>query len=804
MMRKSTSRVIYGFVLGALGNLSAFDSQLAEMLHNSSVALARGDLKSASQLYEATYRQATKTGDQRIAGRSLSGLATVKFSSLLYKDALVDYLRARQLSQRANDRESLGSIASNLSSLYNQMGDIPSALESARQAEETTPKEVAVKMRGRWLLHTASLYALQKDTPTAERLYSEGVNAADAQGDTALAAQGWTLLGLQYVTSGDLRNADICLTEGFRLRRMLKSPEIAVNYRGLGQLRLAQGDPESAVRLLSAAIGIAGEHKLRTSPFQIYYQRALAFSALGRNAAALRDFETATRVGKQWRSEIVPETAARVFSDMHLQTIYSGYIQAGMQLYRETGDQAIARKMFFVAEENRASTLREQLLSGKKVTPEYWRTLAELRLEEISSLNQNAPLGNRLRSLRLRMTELESQAGIDVISVPEWNSHRKMERNSWASPLPLFQKTLLSSEAVLSFHLGERKSYLWVVTNNSFYVYELAPKAQIAAAVDQFLEAILTGSPQSGTLGSELYNQLFSQLASSIRNRQNWLLVLDDALFRLPLAALSTPEGQYLVERHSLRTLPAAVMLLDREKAVAPEPPGPFVGVGDPIYNTADSRWTGSARLALVRAPHQASGRELARLPGSAREVKSCATLWPSQTQSIILTGGDVERARLEAALSYGPGVLHFATHVIEHPKSAGEYWIALGLNRSGTADFLTPGEIAAHRYRLGLVVLNGCSSGQGKAVSGAGLMGLTRSWLISGAQAVTASHWTVPDDTGTLFTAFYGFLGRHNRAISPELTAKALQSAQIGALRSRTWRSQPRYWAAYFMVGKD
>jgi CHAT domain-containing protein len=178
--------------------------------------------------------------------------------------------------------------------------------------------------------------------------------------------------------------------------------------------------------------------------------------------------------------------------------------------------------------------------------------------------------------------------------------------------------------------------------------------------------------------------------------------------------------------------------------------------------------------------------------------------LWPWQAPSIILVGGDVERARLEAALSYGPGVLHFATHVIEHPKSAGEYWIALGLDRSGAADFLTPGEIAAHRYRLGLVVLNGCSSGQGKAIAGAGLMGLTRSWLISGAAAVTASHWAVSDDTGTLFTAFYGFLGRHNRAISPELTAKALQSAQIGALRSGTWRAQPKYWAAYFIVGKD
>lgn len=811
-MRNRTRFVILNILLFASGKLSAFDSALPEMLRKSSAALAQGDLSSATRLYEAAYLRATAEGDQKSAGRSLSGLATAKFSSLLYKDAVVDYLRARRLSQNAGDRESLGSIAANLSSVYKEMGDIPSALESARRAVEATPAGMAVKMRSRWLLHTASLYALQNDTATAVRLYSESVDQADAQGDTALAAQGWTLLGLQYLSTHQMQNAEICLTEGFRLRGIIKSAEIATNYRGLGQLRLAQGDPQSAIRLLSAAIEISAVHKLRTSPYSIYYQRALAFSALHRNADALRDFEMATRIGKQWRSEIVPETTARVSSDIHLQSIYSDYIEAGMQLYRETADAAIPSKMFFVSEENRASTLREELLSGKKLTPEYWRALAQLRIEEISSLQQEGPPNSRLLSLRLQVAELEAQAGVRPHSDSEWNSPRKTERNSWTSPLTVFQRRILGSEAVLSFHLGERKSYLWAVTHNTFQLYELPPKAQISATVDRFLEAILSGSPDTTRLSRELYDQLFSRLESNVQDKRHWLLVLDGALFRLPLAALSSPHGQYLVERHSLRILPAASMLLDRGQAAAENLEGPFVGIADPIYNTADSRWTGWRTSASAGSPvgapaaslPQPSGRQFARLPGSAREVRTCASSWPSLRSSIVLVGGDVQRSRLDAALSQGPAVVHFATHIIEHPKTAGEFWIALGLGPTGTADFLTPAEIAAHRYRLGLVVLNGCNSGQGKVMAGSGLMGLTRSWLISGAHAVTASYWAVSDDTGTLFSTFYGLLGGRSHEISPELSADALQWAQIRALRSATWRSQPRYWAAYFIVGKD
>ncbi|HUS08128.1 MAG TPA: tetratricopeptide repeat protein, partial [Bryobacteraceae bacterium] len=327
----------------------------APSLKQASAALAAGELERASRLFQAGYTNAIAVGDRKNAGKFLSGLATVKFSSLQYKAALVDYLNARQLSEAVNDTETLGRIAANLSSLYRQMDDIPSALEFARRALEVLPKEAALGMRARWLMHTASLYAAQSDMVAAARLYSEGVREADRTGDKALAAQGWSLLGYHYLVRGSLANAEICLTEGFRLRSLLKTPEIAVNYRDLGALRLAQGDANSAVNLLSAGIAIADKNTLHEPRYGFYYRRALALAALGRNAEALLEFQIATQMARRWRSEMVPADAVRVGADVRLQTMYSDYIAAGMKQYEETRDPDLAQRMFLAAEENRAT-----------------------------------------------------------------------------------------------------------------------------------------------------------------------------------------------------------------------------------------------------------------------------------------------------------------------------------------------------------------------------------------------------------------------------------------------------------------
>ena len=116
-----------------------------------------------------------------------------------------------------------------------------------------------------------------------------------------------------------------------------------------------------------------------------------------------------------------------------------------------------------------------------------------------------------------------------------------------------------------------------------------------------------------------------------------------------------------------------------------------------------------------------------------------------------------------------------------------------------GKPETLDPAEIASWRVNADLVALSGCHSSAGAVLPGSGLLGLTRAWLAAGARGVLASHWPVPDDGGPLFAAFYRNLGRLGQ--NP---AAALRAAQIEMAAAGGWRANPRYWAAYFVMGKE
>jgi len=75
--------------------------------------------------------------------------------------------------------------------------------------------------------------------------------------------------------------------------------------------------------------------------------------------------------------------------------------------------------------------------------------------------------------------------------------------------------------------------------------------------------------------------------------------------------------------RHSLRLLPSELLLLGPADK---QPESRFVGIGDPIYNAADSRLRpGRPGLAAGLPEPDASEISLARLVGSAKEIRTSA-----------------------------------------------------------------------------------------------------------------------------------------------------------------------------------
>jgi CHAT domain-containing protein len=610
--------------------------------------------------------------------------------------------------------------------------------------------------------------------------FGSAIAEAERDGDRSAIADIWDRLGLRLLKSGDTSGAEIALVEAFRLRRMNRDRGLDISLRNLGMLKLERGDARTALVLLNNAVKLIEEGRSRVLARTVYHQRALARRMMGDLSGALSDFTRTFELARQYRADLVPVDEIQSAVDVRFRRFYSDYVETGMQVYTSHPSASLATEMFIMSEESRASGLRQNDTWRQAIPAHFWDVLAQLRSASAASLSRPSPeAAARVHELSGQLTRIEASAGFQLVEAAAQLTPR--------AALKSIQRRLRRDESLISFHLGERTSYVWAVTTTGLEVHSIPGGRELASRIRSFRAAVLDS--KSTTEGEGLYDALFGKLSASVRQRTEWILVLDDVLFEVPFSALRE-NGTFLVERRSVRFLPTAFMLGSRADANHEG----FVGFGDAIYNRADSRFRGSAdENSSVKV-------ELARLPGSAAEIRQCARAWADQPE-ILLLGAD--RAQLEAALRRRPALLHLAVHVVASEDTQ-QVLIALGLDGQGRPHFLEPLEISRKRYGVPLVVLSGCSSGSAQVLPGAGLGGLTRAWLLSGAQAVTASHWATTDDTGELFRVFYEALRRSDNPLSARECARALRAAQREMLRSGSWRAQPRHWGAYFVIGRD
>ena len=748
-----------------------------------------GDFRAAEALYQRGYEEAARRNDRLAAVRYLMSAGGCQLFAFQYRASLATFLQARDLATIAGDEADLGAIAVNLSSLYLQMWDLPAATHAAEEGLRHATD--ASYFKPHLLVQLGRLHSALADGQ-ARAFFSGGIEEARVQSDFALEALAWDLLGEEHLASRQLHQADAAFLQAFRLRRFFRNGELGLSFGHLGALALARRDFDTAERLTRLALDAAHRARPAWPEYLLLQQQGRIRLARGKVSAALQDFSLALDATADWRTQVLPARSSLISTNVALeQQIFHSYAQLAAEQALRTDNPDLAARAFQAVEMNRAASLRESLaLAGvwrEKVPPEYWETLARLGAEQASTGGQ----GNTNRLL-LKLTEMEAEAGIGL--------HTKKGEN-FRSRISLihFQRVLRDSELFLSFELGEKDSYLWAVSRNSLRLYRLAPKQDIAKSVQTFREAFPEGGPEAARLGQQLYQQLFGQLAPQETHKPAWLLSLDGALFDIPFAALVTGrEGGntvYLVETHSLQTVPGALLLSPSADSALPgdRQRGEFLGVGDPIYNQVDPRWRGRV------AGRDASG-QLQRLVGSRDEVASSAGAWVAGGGvATLLQGPEARRGTFLRRLQGKPAVIHLATHVLFPADSREQGLIAFGLGDSPQAgvkpEFLTTPEIAGLRVPGALVVMTGCATSSGEPLSGAGLLGLTRAWLMAGASTVVSTAWPVEDTSGTIFARFYFHLRKHS-------AAEALQLSQQEVVHSDTGRRTPAAWASYQVTG--
>jgi CHAT domain-containing protein len=328
---------------------------------------------------------------------------------------------------------------------------------------------------------------------------------------------------------------------------------------------------------------------------------------------------------------------------------------------------------------------------------------------------------------------------------------------------------------ILYYFLGEKQSYLWVITAQKTSLFQLPPASEIDAAVRRYRKVLETPSDLAGSQNSDgltLYRTLVEPARSGLAHSAKVFIVPDGSLNALNFEALLVPDPKphYWIEDVTIANA-SSLRLLEHSRL---------------------SSRAGKRRLLLVGNPVAASS-EYGTLPQAALEMSNIGKRFPAADQR-VLTQAD---ATPSAYLSSKPqqfNYIHFVAHGTASRLSPLDS--AIVLSKAGPADDtfrLYARDIIHNPLRAELVTISACYGAGTRAYSGEGLVGLSWAFLRAGAHNVIGALWDVSDaSTPQLMDEMYAAI---QKGKPPE---EALRAAKLSLLHSDNSFRRPFYWAPF------
>jgi CHAT domain-containing protein/tetratricopeptide (TPR) repeat protein len=422
--------------------------------------------------------------------------------------------------------------------------------------------------------------------------------------------------------------------------------------------------------------------------------------------------------------------------------------------------------------------------------------LASVRLELDRSAEPEAQA-----ALQERLAALEQEH--DLLLLRRESAQRARRRGELLRLEPLtldeLRARLRTDSAAVQFFLGKRHAFAWVLRSDSARFLQLAPAPEIVELASFYLES--ASSPRladaAANASAELSGLLIEPLLAALGDAERVVFVPDGVLHRLPLEALAPEGGDPLVATREVAYLPA-LALLGREHSMEAGAAGSgrtALVVGD--WQEPEDAASLPAAWRQERGDYHRGGAALTPLANARLEARSVAKLFSRGHVKLLVGDASSEAAVKEEDLARFD-VLHFATHAIADERSPMRSALVLAPSQDQDG-FLQVRELADLDLNADLVVLSGCSTGSGRLVTGEGVEGLARAFLVAGARSLVVSLWNVDDrSTALLMESFHAKL-RAGR--SP---AAALREAKL-ELRTRFQGryADPYYWAPFVLIGE-
>ncbi len=760
---------------------------------------------------------------------------------------------------------------------YAGNADSPGSLDlyrgraDSRELASMSETEASATLAAALAINTGNMYLLQGQLEPANAYYRQAMETAAHSGARLVEAQAGSNLAWSAIRAGRYDDAATLLTQtltrfaGTDERAELRKAVLAVgvNAREAGQLEDAESNLRAAIDLYHEAGDDIG--------------RGRALAHLGSTLLLEEEFEAARdaylaalEIGEQHADDEILRHGhgglARTYGAM-------GLTQAAVDEYRLYFDLLGVFLTRWSTDQGRVGIIQDQegMLDGyaavasdlarktgdfmplravtQKIRGSALACLIQSRQQRDNRTPGHVDGGPLLYGREWGYVQVEYAAAIDTGSSRDMMAQRTIDvqLSPAAETLEFVDHCAMPDEVaaidpdappMIEYYLGPDRLVILVVANGKV-AGEVVPtgKQELAALVDDYLRAISVDRPRGigvaasaagaaddtgpqHALATQLHEILIAPVTALLAGAADGHLVVvpDEALWRLPFAALADKDGSYFGDRFRLsyitsqeawNLLEAKSRPADHENISAwvvgnPSMPGHIIACGD---YTLDS------------------------LPGADEEAHAIeAVLGAGNTE--LFTGNAADRLRLDAWHG-NYSVIHLATHGVACPDDPLSSFIALADLESGAIQVspdqsraalimdtrldveldLTfdprqvqqaptpsyPGVLTARHvveeYSLNadLVTLSACQSGLG-LLSGEGMIGFARAFLAAGARSLIVSLWKVDDvATKALMTRFY------EEYVTDGDKGRALQQAMLAV---REQYPDPRYWAGFVLLG--
>jgi CHAT domain-containing protein len=882
---RKKARELYNDALSLSQSIGDRSGELNSLINLGKASILLSDFPMALELSERALRMVNELGERRKETIVLNNLCLIHQQTGAFEKAFEMCKEAVSTARGTNNRLSEANAIQNLGSIYYRTGDYQKAIDFYGQSKQIFKELGNRRGEATAITNIGWLYAVLGDLQKANDAAHQALELWRALGDQNREVIVLNNLAVNYFQLSDYRKALEMHLQILPVRKRLNESEgtavtlenIAQCYDSLGETQKAIEYHEQAitllregseVRLLAGALRTTGESyrltgnhqkalEFLTEALKIFRQVGDRYNegvALAETAYLERDrgnlFEARKLIGQglaaleSVRTSVKSQQLRATFL-ASAKNYYEFETDLLMRLHQQHPGDGYDAAALASSEKGRARSLLELLVESRAEIREGVDSALLAREQELrDSIAEKAE--HQIRLLSAQHTDEAAEKAskeIDALTTEYEQVLARIRETSpryaaLTQPLPLslkdIQTRVLDSETLLlEYSLGEERSFLWAITQDSISTFELPKRQDIEVAARKVYELVternrvikeetlaqrrlrMARSDEEYQRAASVLSDMILQPAVSQLKGKRLLFVGDGVLQYVPFASLPVPTAgpassyRPLILDHEIINLPSAsVMAALREETAGRSRASKTLAVlADPVFQNDDPR-IGNAESGKISADASTEAYRSAKESGLdsfvrlrfTREEANEITRLVSSDKRLEALDFAASRANATSAALGQYQIVHFATHGLinnRHPELSG---IVLSLvDEKGQAQngFLRLYEIYNLKLGADLVVLSACQTAVGQEVRGEGLLGLTRGFMYAGAPRVVATLWQVDDRaTSELMKRFYQkMLGEGLRP------AAALKAAQVSMQSDKRW-SSPHFWAAFTLHG--